>query len=376
MSESGQERTEQATPKRLQEARKKGQVPRSAELSMAAVCISAAAAIYSLGQMSTGQFIDFMRDMLSLSHAQAMSADAIWPALQSAGSRAILIVLPILGATFCAALAAPLVIGGWNFSTQALAPQFGRINPGKGIGRMFSARALIELCKGLAKVFVIGVIAFILIKALTPQLMGLTAEPVNAAIGHAGSLISYSLLVLVCGLAIIAAIDVPFQLWQHSKDLRMTREEVREEYKESEGSPETRGRIREAQRELSRGRMLQEVPTADVVVTNPTHFSVALRYDDKKMRAPVVVAKGTDLLAAKIREIAAEHGVPVIEAPPLARALHRSVDIGREVPAALYVAVAQVLTYVFQLRAARERGMSPPQAPSFDPPPAPPQTIQ
>ena len=181
---------------------------------------------------------------------------------------------------------------------------------------------------------------------------------------------------LVCGLAIIAAIDVPFQLWQHSKDLRMTREEVREEYKESEGSPETRGRIREAQRELSRGRMLQEVPTADVVITNPTHFSVALRYDDKKMRAPVVVAKGTDLLAAKIREIAAEHGVPVIEAPPLARALHRSVDIGREVPAALYVAVAQVLTYVFQLRAARERGMAPPQAPSFDPPPTPPQTIQ
>ena len=377
MAENGQERTEQATPKRLQEARKKGQVPRSAELSMAAVCIAAAAAIYTMGRMTTGQFADFMHDTLSLTPAQAMSADAIWPALKSAGARALWIILPILGATFFAALAAPLAIGGWNFSSQALMPQFSRLSPASGFGRMFSTRALVELGKGLAKVFVVGVIAWLLIRALTPQLMSLGVEPVNAAIGHAASLTAYALLVLVCGLAIIAAVDVPFQLWQHSKDLRMTREEVREEYKESEGSPETRGRIREAQRALSRGRMMQEVPTADVVVTNPTHFAIALRYDDQKMRAPIVVAKGTDLLAAKIREIAAENGVPVIEAPPLARALHRSVDIGREVPAALYVAVAQVLTYVFQLRAARERGAAPPTPPNFDsetPPPAP--TIQ
>ena len=220
-----------------------------------------------------------------------------------------------------------------------------------------------ELCKGLAKVFVVGLIAWVLLKALTPQLLGLSMEPVGAAIGHAASLATYSLLVLVCGLAVIAAVDVPYQLWQHAKELRMTREEVREEYKESEGSPETRGRIRDAQRELARGRMMQEVPTADVIVTNPTHFAVALRYDEKRMRAPLVVAKGTDLVALKIREIAAENNVPIIEAPPLARALHKSVDIGREVPAALYVAVAQVLTYVFQLRAAREQGMQPPPPP-------------
>jgi flagellar biosynthetic protein FlhB len=172
--------------------------------------------------------------------------------------------------------------------------------------------------------------------------------------------------VLCFGLVAIAAVDVPFQLWQHSKDLRMTREEVREEYKESEGSPETRSRIREAQRALSRGRMMQEIPTADVIVTNPTHFAVALKYDDKKMRAPFVVAKGTDLLAAKIREIAAEHGVPIIEAPPLARALYRTVELGREVPAALYVTVAQVLTYVYQLKACIDRGVKPPPAPVFE----------
>jgi flagellar biosynthetic protein FlhB len=365
MAENEQERTERATPKRLEEARKKGQVPRSSELSMAAVCIAAATAIYSLGRMATGQFADFMHDTLSLSPAQAMSEDAIWPAMMNAGSRALWMIMPILGATFVAALAAPLAIGGWNLSGQALVPQFGRLSPAKGLGRMFSARGLVELCKGIAKVCVVGIIAWVLLKGLAPQLMSLSSEPVNAAIGHAGSLAAYSLLVLVCGLAVIAAVDVPFQLWQHAKDLKMTREEVRQEYKESEGSPETRGRIREAQRALARGRMLQEVPTADVVVTNPTHFAVALRYDESKMRAPIVVAKGTDLLALKIREIAGENGVAIVEAPPLARALHKSVDIGREVPAALYVAVAQVLTYVFQLRAARERGVAPPPPPTI-----------
>jgi flagellar biosynthetic protein FlhB len=194
---------------------------------------------------------------------------------------------------------------------------------------------------------------------------------VNGAIGHSAALAGYALLVLCCGLAIIAAVDVPFQMWQHARDLRMTREEIKEEYKESEGSPETRGRIREAQRALARGRQLQEVPSADVVITNPTHFAVALRYDDQKMHAPLVVAKGTDLLALKIREIAAENGVAVVEAPPLARALFRSVEIGREVPAALYVAVAQVLTYVYQLRAARERGATPPPAPVVEVPALP-----
>ena len=289
----------------------------------------------------------------------------MWPALMNAGARSLIIILPILAATFFAALAAPLAIGGWNFSGQALQPQFSRMNPVSGIGRIFSARGLVELGKGLAKVFVVGIIGVMLLKSLTPQLMGLSTEPVNAAIGHSASMTSYALLILCMGLAVIAAVDVPYQLWQYSKELRMTREEVRQEYKESEGSPETRGRIREAQRALSRGRMMQEVPTADVVVTNPTHYAVALRYDENKNRAPIVVAKGTDYTALKIREIAVEHGVPVLEAPPLARALHKSVELNREVPAALYITVAQVLTYVYQLKTARERGMQPPVPPFF-----------
>jgi flagellar biosynthetic protein FlhB len=333
------------------------------ELSMAAVCISAAVAIYTLGRMASGQFQDFMRSSFSFSPAVAMEPAAMWPQLMNAGARSLWIVLPILGVTFLAALAAPLAIGGWNFSGQALVPQFSRLNPISGIGRMFSSRGLIELVKGLAKVFVVGVIALVLIKGLTAQLMGLSTEPVTQAIGHAAGMASYSLLILCMGLAIIAAIDVPFQLWNYAKELKMTRQEVREEYKESEGSPETRGRIREAQRALAQGRMMQEVPTADVVVTNPTHYAVALRYDENKNRAPVVVAKGVELIALRIREIALENGVPVVEAPPLARALHKSVPLNREVPAALYITVAQVLTYVFQLKAARERGAQPPPAP-------------
>jgi len=306
-----------------------------------------------------------MRDSLSLSPAAVMSEGVIWPALTAAGARALWIILPVLGATFVAALAAPIVIGGWNFSGQALVPQFSRLNPVAGFGRMWSSRGLVELGKGLAKVGVIGVIAWVLLKGLTPQLMGLTSEPLRQAIGHSAELAGYSLLVLACGLAVIAAVDVPFQLWQHARDLRMTRQEVREEYKESEGSPETRGRIREAQRALARGRMLHDVPKADVIVTNPTHYAVALRYDENKNRAPIVVAKGTELLALKIREIATESGVPIVEAPPLARALYKSVELGREVPAALYVTVAQVLTYVYQLRAARERGATPPPPPTI-----------
>ncbi len=366
MAETGQEKTERATPKRLEEARKKGQVPRSVELSTAAVCISAAVAIYTLGSMAAGQFADFMKDSFRIAPETAMSTDAVWPQLMQAGGRSVWIILPILGATFLAALAAPLAIGGWNFSGKALAPQFSRLSPLKGFGRMFSARSLIELVKGLSKVLVVGVIGILMLKALTPQLMGLSAEPVGTAIGHSASLASYALLILCIGLAVIAAIDVPYQLWNYAKELRMTREEVREEYKESEGSPETRGRIREAQRALARGRMMAEVPKADVVVTNPTHYAVALRYDEKKNRAPIVVAKGVELVALKIREIATEHGVPVVEAPPLARALHKSVELNREVPAALYITVAQVLTYVYQLRAARERGVTPPPAPNFE----------
>jgi flagellar biosynthetic protein FlhB len=197
--------------------------------------------------------------------------------------------------------------------------------------------------------------------------MGLGMEPTRVAIAHAISLTGYAFLMLAATYGLIAAIDVPWQIFQHNKQLKMTREEVKQEMKESEGSPEIKGRIRQLQRELSRRRMMQEVPKADVIVTNPTHFAVALKYDEKRMSAPIVVAKGADLIAARIREIAGENLVPIFEAPPLARALFKSVEIGAEIPATLYVAVAQILTYIYQLKTARRDGMQPPTPPEIDP---------
>jgi flagellar biosynthesis protein FlhB len=363
-----QERTEQPTPKRLDDARKRGQVPRSIDLSSAAVVLAAAAMILMTGGAMAQGMAAVMRGGLTVSAAEIVDASAMIERLSNAFTLALSSVAPLLGVTLVAALAAPLVTGGWNFSTEALAPKFNRLNPISGFGRMFSTRSLVELGKALAKFALVGLVAVLLLSFFTPRLLGLSAEPIARGIAHAGALSVQALVALAAALAVIAAIDVPYQLWQHNSELKMTREEVREEMKESEGSPETKGRIRVVQQAMARGRMMQDVPKADVIVTNPTHYSVALKYDDSKMRAPIVVAKGTDLIAARIRELATEHGVPIVEAPPLARALHRSVDIGGEVPAGLYVAVAQVLTYVYHVRSARASGKQPPAPPSIDAP--------
>jgi flagellar biosynthetic protein FlhB len=262
----------------------------------------------------------------------------------------ILVAAPILGLTLVAALFSPLAIGGWNMSFEALTPNFSRLNPAEGLKRVISIRGAAELGKAYAKFLLVALIAYVFLHAKTGELLGLGNEPLNAAIAHAVNLAGEALLALSGALAIIAAIDVPLTLTQYMKQLRMSRQETRQEHRESDGSPEVKGRIRRLQQDLARRRMLQEVPKADVVITNPTHYSVALRYDEKRMRAPIVVAKGTDDVAANIRKIATEHKVPIFEAPPLARVLFRDVDLNAEVPSTLYVAVAQVLTYVIQLR--------------------------
>jgi len=230
------------------------------------------------------------------------------------------------------------------------------------------ARALhraVELAKAFAKFLLLALVAALVLWRQSGAMLNLSAQPAPAAIAHAASMAAFALLALAGTLALIAAVDVPWQLWRHTQALRMTREQIRDEMKETEGAPEIKGRIRRIQHERARRRMMLEVPRADVVVVNPTHFAVALRYDEQRMRAPIVVAKGQDLIAARIREIAAEHRVPIFEAPPLARALHRHVDLGGEIPAALYVAVAQVLTYLAQLRAARRDGATPPPPPAI-----------
>jgi flagellar biosynthetic protein FlhB len=365
--ESGQERTEQPTGKRLEEARKKGQIPRSIELNAAAVMLLGGGALYFIGGHLGEQLYQIMRSGLSLTRADMLDERLAIASFGNQVLHAFLACAPVLGITLLAAVAAPLAIGGWNLSFEALAPDFTKLNPSSGLARMFSARSLVELAKALAKFLFIAAIAACLLWNNAGELMGLGAEPVNAGLAHAARLTGHAFLMLAGTMGLIAAIDVPYQLWQHNQKLKMTREEIKEEAKESDGSPEMKGRIRRAQHELARKRMMQEIPKADVVVTNPTHFAVALRYDEKRMRAPIVVAKGADLIAARIREIATENNVPIFEAPPLARALHRNVEIGGEIPSNLYVAVAQVLTYIYQLKSARRYGAVMPQPPAIDP---------
>jgi flagellar biosynthetic protein FlhB len=367
MAENEAERTESPTPKRLEEARKKGQVPRSSELSAAAVILTAGSGLHFLGGYMGGQLHGLMSTSLTLTREQSVDETLMVATMAGELAHALIACAPIMGLTMIAALSAPMLLGGWNLSFEALAPDFTRLNPAAGFGRMFSSRGAVELAKAFAKFIALALVAIYILKKKSPELMGLGMESTPVAIAHAASLTGYALLMLAGTLGLIAAVDVPWQLFQHSKRLRMTREEVREEMKESEGSPEIKGRIRSLQREIAKRRMMSEVPKADVVIVNPTHFAVALRYDETRMRAPIVVAKGADLIAARIREVATESLVPIFEAPPLARALFKNVEIGGEVPASLYVAVAQVLTYIYQLKNARRDGMNPPQPPAIDP---------
>jgi flagellar biosynthesis protein FlhB len=367
MADDAHDRTEQPTPRRLEEARKKGQVPRSPELSAAAVVLMAGAGLHFLGRYMGGQLTGIMRAGLSLSREQSLDETLAMAGFSASMSHALLACLPLLGLTALAALAAPMAIGGWNLSPGVLAPDFTRLNPASGFGRMFSTRSAVDLGKAFAKFLVVAVIATLVIKHKSLELMGLGSEPIGSGLAHAATLTGNALLLLAAGLGLIAAVDVPWQLYQHTKNLKMTRDEVRQELRESDGSPEMKGRIRKAQQDAARRKMMHEVPKADVVVTNPTHFAVALRYDDKRMRAPIVVAKGQDLIAARIREIATEHSVPIFEAPPLARVLYRNVDLGGEVPTSLYQSVAQVLTYIYQLKTAKRHGMAPPSPPTLDP---------
>ena len=365
-NDNGQDRTEQPTQKRLDEARRGGQVPRSRDLTTAAVVLVVGVGLrFSGAGMATG-LAGLMKSGLTLSRDQVLDENRLLPDMVALAWQGLIIAAPLLGLTLAAALLSPLAIGGWNLSFEALVPDFGRLNPMEDAKRLISLRGVVELVKAYAKFLLVLLIAVVFLRAKTPELLSLGEEPLNAAIAHAVTLAGQALLALSGSLAILAAIDVPLTLNQYMKQLRMSRQETRQEHRESDGSPEVKGRIRSLQQDLARRRMLQEVPKADVVITNPTHYSVALRYDEKRMRAPIVVAKGVDEVAANIRKIATDHKVPVFEAPPLARVLFRDVDLNAEVPSSLYVAVAQVLTYVIQLRNATGSA-SRPARPIIDP---------
>ncbi|MBQ1557849.1 MAG: flagellar biosynthesis protein FlhB, partial [Pseudomonas sp.] len=349
-SESGADKSEEPTGKRLEESRKKGQIARSKELNTLAVTLTGTMALIIFGAYMGNVLMDIMRGNFSLPREVLMSERSMALYLLASGKETLLAMQPFLIALLIASIVGPIALGGWLFSTEALQPKASRMNPLAGLKRMFSVQALVELLKALAKFLVILAVALVVLSVDQDDLLAIANEPIEPAILHSLKVVGWSAFWLSCGLILIAAVDAPFQLWSHKQKLKMTKQEVRDEYKDTEGKPEVKGRIRQLQREMAERRMMQAVPQADVVITNPTHFAVALKYDPEKGGAPLLLAKGGDFLALKIREIAQEHKVMVLESPGLARAVYYSTELDQEIPAGLYLAVAQVLAYVYQLR--------------------------
>jgi flagellar biosynthetic protein FlhB len=349
-SEQGGERTEEPSQRRLQEARERGQVPRSRELTNFATMIGGSATLIAVGSTLATHLSQIMRNALSIDPASLRDPGSMLRSLGDAALGATGMLLPVFGALIGLVVLASVALGGWNFSVQAMAPDFTRLSPLAGIKRLLGLRGASELGKALLKCAVVGGVCAAIVSSIFRDVLALGHMEPRAAIGRGAQLLGWSFVWLCGSLALVAMVDVPLQMFQFKRTLRMTRQELRDEAKESDGRPETKQRIRQMQQTLARRRMMHKVPTADVVIVNPTHFAVALKYDPKNMRAPRVLAKGLDLVAQNIRRIAEEHRVPVFESPKLARALYRSTDLNKEIPAGLYVAVAQVLSYIFRVR--------------------------
>lgn len=357
MSEASDlERTEPASPQKLEKAREDGQVAQSRELATFVSLMVGGGTLWMMGSTLSTGMTQIMRSGMKFDSTFIADPASAITRLSSMTMEIVVVFAPLLLFLLVATLAAPMFLRGWLFSTKALVPKFSRLNPLAGIKRILSLDGLVEMLKAIGKVGLLGAVAVWLIWSKREVIFSLGMESIPASTQHLGDLISRGFLLIAGAMIFIVLIDVPFQLWNHHKKLMMTKEELRQEAKESEGNPQIKARIRQQQREISRRRMMAEIPHADVVVTNPTHYAVALKYSDGDMRAPRVVAKGADLVAMRIREIAAANGVPTLEAPPLARALHQHTELGDEIPAALYAAVAEVLAYVFQLRNFRTAG--------------------
>lgn len=345
-------------------------MPQSRELMAFLVMASAVGGFWVLGGWLTHRVESVLRQGLSFSREVALDPQALMASFSALSWEGLFAAAPFFLLTVAAAILTPFAIGGWVFAPEVLSIKPERMDPIKGFGRMFSVNSISELVKAILKALLVGgIIAWVVFRQ-EGQIFALMTQPVEVALSSFGHMLVFAATALVAGLAVIAAIDVPFQLWRYYRDLRMTREELKQEMKEMEGDPQLKARIRSQQREIARRRMMSEVPKADVVVTNPTHFAVALKYDAGNMGAPQVVAKGMNLIAQRIRDLAEENQVPVLEAPPLARALYRHSEVGDQIPASLYTAVAEVMAYVYQLNQYFSPGR-----PAAMPLPLPPQAI-
>jgi len=361
--DNSQDKTEEPTAKREEDARKKGDIARSKELNTVVVLMMGSTMLWMNGDRIVKGMATVMSDSFSINRDIMYDPMQMVFRLEGAMQDALMFVAPFLGVMVIAALAGPLAMGGWAFSAEAFSPKLEKLSPLKGFKRMFSPRSLIEMLKSLMKFGIVLGFMFMLANVYLEDFIGLSRLPLEVAFIKASDMMLFSFVILCLSLMLVVVVDVPFTLWEHNKKLKMTKQEVKDEMKQTEGRPEVKSKIRQLQQEMSQGRMMEQVPKADVIVTNPTHFAVALKYEEGANGAPKVVAKGADLVAAKIRNIAIANGVELISMPPLARALFHTTKIDQEVPQGLYLAVAQVLAYIFQLRIAKEKRWKKPQPP-------------
>jgi len=348
-SNKDQERNEQATPKRREEARKKGQVAKSQEVASVTILLSCLIYFYFDAGGMLERTLNMIRRSIREAGTTSVDAGIIQAIFGKVAYEAFIIMLPMFLVVIVAGLIANYSQVGFLFSTEVIKPKISKIDPVKGFQRLFSARALAELIKNILKVCVIGSVAYYTVKAELEGTLSLTGQSVWGITAYIGGM-TFKIMLRTCWVLIILAIlDYIFQLRQYEKGLRMSKQEIKDEHKEMEGEPLIKARIRRLQREMARRRMMANVPKADVVITNPDHIAVALKYDSLRMEAPLVLAKGKGLIAAKIREIARKSGVPIVENKPLARILFKLVDIGEAIPENLYRAVAEILAYVYGL---------------------------
>lgn len=367
--DSDLEKTEDATPRRIERAREQGQVPHSRELSTFVVLITGLLAVVFMAESLYEGMRLLMSSNLTFSVADLKTPDQQIHRLYQAAADALFLFLPFLLAVVVVAIVANGLMSGWLISTEALAPKFERLNPLSGMKRVISVQGLVEMGKALLKATLTGGIAVWIMWNDRAEMLGLISEPLESAIAHTGHLVQDTLLWVVGSLLALVVIDVPWQLYSYYKSLRMTKEEVKQEMKEAEGDPQIKARIRQLQRDAARRRMMQNVPKADVIVTNPTHYAVAIRYDQATMRAPVVVAKGAFRMAEQIIAKAEEHRITILRAPPFARALYFHAPLDKEIPVALFQATAEVLAYLYQLRLYQSSGGTRPPEPSALPVP-------
>lgn len=347
--EQAQEKTEEPSAKRLKESREKGQVARSKDFNATLILMFTALGFLMYGQHLVNNLVTMMRQSFEFNSDLLLTSSVILERFYYLSQYGLKSVLPVLIIIFILSLVAPIAIGGWIFSGESLSPKMSRLDPLKGLMRMVSVKGLVEMVKSFLKFLLVGGVSILVLKMEVPLLLALGNAPLETAISEGAYLLIKAFALISSSLIVISLLDVPFQLYEHNKALKMTKQELRDEYKETEGKPEVKSAIRRAQHEIARRRMMAEVPKADVILTNPTHYAVAISYKSKNRKAPVVVAKGKDLIAFQINKEAQTHNIPIICVPPLARAIYFSTKLNKEIPKGLYVAVAQVLAYIFHL---------------------------